>query len=146
MPAIVTLGSYRFLWHAKAVKQEALTRGEVFLCGRISKCKDRSRDFCSLCRRFFAVVPQDREQVRSEVDMLLSPLSLTRGRLRMGLRTTMLPGELQVDYVDLLVAECPPELAPRGLSGAVEGDQGVRESDQSGTEPPRGKCRLPGPG
>lgn len=56
-----------------ALKQEALTRGEVFLCGRISKCKDR-------------------EQVRSEVDMLLS--------------------ELQVDYVDLLVADCPPEQVP----------------------------------
>ncbi|CAE7442403.1 AKR1D1 [Symbiodinium sp. CCMP2592] len=56
-----------------ALKQEALTRGEVFLCGRISKCKDR-------------------EQVRCEVDMLLR--------------------ELQVDYVDLLVADCPPEQVP----------------------------------
>ena len=34
----------------------------------------------------------------------------------MGANATVLSGELQVDYVDLLVADCPPELAPRGLS------------------------------
>ncbi|CAE7342639.1 XYL1 [Symbiodinium natans] len=56
-----------------ALKQELLTRGDVFLCGRISKVKDR-------------------EQVRGEVDMLLS--------------------ELKVDCVDLLIADCPPEQVP----------------------------------
>lgn len=56
-----------------AISKGVLKRSEVFLCGRIYKCKDR-------------------EQIRGEVDMLLS--------------------ELKVDYVDVLVADCPPEQVP----------------------------------
>eukprot|EP00439_Symbiodinium_sp_Y106_P006344 s2510_g1.t1 len=55
--------------------------------------------FAKICQGKFRTGAQveaqgrkDREQVRSEVDMLLS--------------------ELQVDYVDLLVADCPPEQVP----------------------------------
>lgn len=53
--------------------QEGLSRNQIFVCGRIHKCKDK-------------------EQIRQEVQMLLS--------------------ELKMEYVDLLIADCPPEQVP----------------------------------
>lgn len=50
-----------------------LARSEIFVCGRIHKCKDR-------------------EQLRQDLEMLLS--------------------ELRLEYVDVLIADCPPELVP----------------------------------
>jgi len=57
----------------RAMSDGVVSRGELFISGRISKCKDR-------------------EQIRGELEMLLS--------------------ELKLDYVDLLIADCPPEQVP----------------------------------
>ncbi|CAE8723907.1 unnamed protein product [Polarella glacialis] len=64
-----------------ALQEGKVTRSELFICGRISKCKDR-------------------EQLLSEVEMLLR--------------------ELRVDYVDLLTLDIPPEQAPQTWPWAEE--------------------------